>query len=66
MSATVSSELLTREEAARYLGLATQTLSLWACTGRYGLPFLKIGRNVRYRKTDLDAWLESRSCTQTQ
>jgi len=53
-------ELLTRDEAARYLGLKPQTLAVWASTGRYELPFIRAGRYVRYRKQDLDRWLDSR------
>ena len=54
-------DLLNREQAARYLGLKPQTLAVWASTGRYELPFIRAGRYVRYRKQDLDRWLESRS-----
>ncbi len=54
-------ELLTREEAATYLGLRPQTLATWTCEGRYNLPFIKVGRSVRYRRSDLDAWLASRT-----
>jgi len=49
--------LLTRREAAAYLGVAEQTLAVWKCTGRRSLPFVKIGRLVRYRKADLDAFI---------
>ncbi len=59
------SELLTREEAAAYLGLRPQTLAVWFCRGQYDLPVLKVGRAVRYRRSDLDAWLESRVATQS-
>ena len=52
-----SPDLLTRQQAAEYLGLKTQTLAVWATTHRYNLPFIKIGAVVRYRKADLDAWL---------
>lgn len=52
--------LLTEKQAAEYLELAPGTLSVWRSTGRYALPFLKIGHNVRYRESDLKAWLESR------
>lgn len=54
-----SPEMLTREQAARYLGLQVQTLSVWACRG-CGPKFVKLGRAVRYRKSDLDAYVESR------
>jgi excisionase family DNA binding protein len=52
-----NSILLTRREAAAYLGVAEQTLAVWKCTGRRTLPFVKIGRLVRYRKADLDAFI---------
>ena len=53
--------LLTRREAAAYLGISEGTLSVWACTGRYQVPYLKVGRSVKYRQADLDRWLESRA-----
>lgn len=52
-----NSILLTRREAAAYLGVAEQTLAVWKCTCRRSLPFVKIGRLVRYRKADLDAFI---------
>ncbi|MFN8658166.1 MAG: helix-turn-helix domain-containing protein [Candidatus Obscuribacterales bacterium] len=52
-----NSILLTRREAAAYLGVAEQTLAVWKCTGRRFLPCVKIGRLVRYRKIDLDAFI---------
>ena len=55
--------LLTRKEAAAYLGVTTQTLAIWKCTGRYRLPVVKVGRLAKYRKSDLDAFIESRTVT---
>lgn len=52
-----NSTLLTRREAAACLGVAEQTLAVWKCTGRRSLPFVKIGRLVRYRKADLDTFI---------
>ena len=60
-TAIATPALLTREQAAAYLGLAPQTLAVWAITGRYSLPTIKVGRCVRYRQSDLDAWLASRT-----
>ncbi len=51
------SELFTRRQAATYLGVAEQTLAVWKCLGRHSLPFIKIGRMVRYRKIDLDNFI---------
>lgn len=65
-SATEPSPLMSPTQAASYLSVEVATLAVWRCTGRYALPYLKVGRLVRYRKSDLDAFLESRrvSCTQ--
>jgi excisionase family DNA binding protein len=51
------SQLLTRREAATYLGVSEQTLAAWKCTGRRQVPCIKIGRMVRYRKADLDSFI---------
>lgn len=56
-------QLLDEKAAATYLDLKPGTLSVWRSTGRYAIPFVKIGRNVRYRRADLDAWLEQRTRT---
>ena len=60
-----NNELLTREEAAAYLGVHAQTLAMWASRGRYDLPMVKVGRAVRYRRSDLDAFLERRTVSST-
>ena len=47
-------------EAAHYLGISESTLNKTRLTGD-GPPFIKVTpRAVVYRKTDLDAFLESR------
>lgn len=56
-------QLLTPAEAAAYLNVQTQTLAVWRCTGRYDIPFVRVGHNIRYRRADLDAWLERRTVT---
>jgi excisionase family DNA binding protein len=53
--------LLNRSEAAEHLGIKPQTLAIWATTGRYGLPFIKVGRLAKYRQRDLDKFLERRT-----
>ena len=54
-------KLLTEAEAADYLSVEPQTLCAWRCTRRYNLPFIKVGRLVRYRPEDVEAFLESRT-----
>lgn len=53
-------DLLDEAAAGAMLGVSPGTLSVWRSTGRYSLPFLKVGRKVRYRVSDLNAWLEKR------
>ena len=54
----------TTREAAAYLGLAVSTLNKWRCHGG-GPTYLKLGRAVRYRHEDLDAFLTARRLTST-
>lgn len=53
--------LLSPDQAGIYLGVRPATLAIWRSTGRYNLPYRKIGRLVRYQLGDLRLWLESRS-----
>ena len=55
------SALLTRQEAAEYLGVSAQTLAIWKTTGRYALPVVKVGRLCKYKRTDLDRFLKGRT-----
>ena len=59
--AEASRDLLDDRAAAAVLDVTPGTLSVWRSTGRYALPFLKIGRKVRYRRSDLLAWLDKRT-----
>ncbi len=56
-----NSPLMTREQAAAYLGLRPQTLAAWHSSGRYGLPVVKLGRAVRYKRTALEKFVDDRS-----
>ena len=55
------SRMLTRREAAAFLGVKPQTLAVWHITGKYQLPLVKVGRSVRYRAGDLEKWVASRT-----
>lgn len=52
--------MLDDKAAAALLDVTPGTLSVWRSTGRYNLPFVKVGRKVRYRQTDIEAWLQKR------
>jgi excisionase family DNA binding protein len=60
-TATNPKDMLTEAQASEIIGVSTQTLGIWRCTGRYALPFIKVGRLVRYRRSDVEEWLESRT-----
>jgi len=48
--------LLTENEACEYLRVRPRQLFNWRCLGL--VPFIRIGRAVRYRVSDLDAALD--------
>ena len=54
-------DLIDPAPAAELLGVTEGTLSVWRSTGRYGLPFVKVGRRVKYSRKAIAAWLESRT-----
>jgi len=49
--------LLTAEEVAALTDLSIDTLAQWR-SQRRGIPYLKIGRSVRYALADVQAYLE--------
>ncbi len=51
--------LLSEKEAAQIIGQAVQTLrnNRWA---RRGLPYIRIGRSIRYQLGDILAYIDSR------
>lgn len=57
----MQNNLLSNQEAAEYIGVSPNTLEVWRCTKRYDLPYIKVGRIVKYRREALDAFLESRT-----
>lgn len=61
-----SSPLLSRRQAAEYLGVELETLHNWACTKRYNLKYIKVGRLAKYRKEDLDDFLARRTISSNE
>jgi PTS system nitrogen regulatory IIA component len=52
------------KEVARYLRVKDSTVYTWAQAGK--LPAFRLGRLWRFRRTDLDAWLENRRLPPTE
>ena len=53
----LNTQLLTRKAAAEYLGIKENTLAVWATTKRYALPYVKVGRLVKYKRDDLEQFI---------
>jgi hypothetical protein len=51
--------MVSREQAAEFLGVTPQALSQMNGRGE-GPPYARIGRSVRYKRQDLLDWVESR------
>lgn len=59
-----ASGIMTPAEAARYLRLAVATLAKARCWGG-GPVFMRLGRRIGYKRSDLDAWLSVRRAKST-
>jgi excisionase family DNA binding protein len=56
----VDDELLTEAELADLLKVSARTIRDWRVKGS-GPPALRLGRGIRYRRRDVDAWLEAQA-----
>jgi hypothetical protein len=53
--------LISPEQAAEHLNVTARTLANWRSRGTPNVPFSKIGRCVRYRISDLNAYIDENS-----
>jgi excisionase family DNA binding protein len=62
-AAAMSDGLLTEKEAAAYLRIKVRQLYNWRVSGL--IPYIRIGKALRYRKSAIDEALErfTRHCT---
>ena len=54
----MTQRLLTKEDVSKILGVTVGTLAVWRATKRYNLPYVKVGRLVRYRRSDITDFIE--------
>jgi excisionase family DNA binding protein len=54
-----SRETLTTDETAALLGCTAATLTAWRCTKKVNVPFFKVGRLVRYRRADVERFIQN-------
>ena len=55
----MTEHLLTPRDVAAILGITPQTLAVWRCEKRYHLPYIKAGRLVRYKESDVEQFIEN-------
>lgn len=56
--------LLSQQDVAPLLGLSTKTLEAWRVRGG-GPKFVRVGRLIRYRRRDIQDWLQARTVSST-
>ena len=56
-----NSELVTACVCAAMLDIKVGTLNVWRCRKRYALPFVKIGKSVKYKRSDIEKFIASRT-----
>ena len=54
------SSLIDEKQLCAELGISSVTATKWRAKAA-GPPFIKVGRLVRYRRADIEAWLASRT-----
>jgi len=58
-----ATRLLSRAEAAERLGVSKAALEAWAHRGKPELPYIKCGGAVRYKESDIENFLATRTAT---
>lgn len=51
---TLNCPYLNKQQTCDYLGISNNTLDSWI---QKGLPFIKIGKTIRFHKDAIDSWL---------
>jgi excisionase family DNA binding protein len=57
---SLTPEFLDERQLAAWLGLSRTTPRLWRRAGE-GPAFIRVGRSIRYRKSDVENWLSART-----
>ena len=54
-NSNIGGPFLNKKQACDYLGISNNTLDSWI---QKGLPSIKIGKTVRFNKTEINRWLQ--------
>ena len=55
-NSNIESPFLNKQQTCMYLGISNNTLDSWT---KKGLPVIRIGKTVRFDKTELNRWLQN-------
>ena len=59
MEEIMNDKWISIDEAAEYLGIKTVTLRSWIRNGKEGLPAQKIGKQWKFKISEVDEWIRS-------
>ena len=51
-------QLLDQKTAAAYLGTTVASMNSLRAQNKLSIPFVRFGSRIRYKREDLDAWIE--------
>jgi len=52
-------DLLHPKQAGALLHKSPGTLAIWRCSKRYPLPYVRLGNRIYYRRSDIEAFIQS-------
>lgn len=55
----IEKQWISIEELSEYLGISAVTIRFWIRSGK-DIPAVRIGRQWRFRISDIDEWIKSR------
>lgn len=58
----MGNDRLIPDKAAHYIGISVHLLNKWRSQGK-GPPYYKLGGIVKYKRKDLDEWVEAQRVT---
>lgn len=61
----LSEPLLSEPQAAKILNVSIRTLQAWRCADK-GPAFIRVGRAIRYRRSDLELYLQASTVQPSQ
>ena len=54
---TLTDKLLTPLQVAELLGISSGTLAVWRSNGTHQIPYIKVGRCVRYKRSGVERFI---------